>query len=162
MTLISWVTTALYFGPMSMMTKVLWLIHIQLWSGFKRNQSLCKAKHFDLYYCTHICFVWLIKDWFNLFRVEVNPSLKRLNSQISHVCSLLRQMVSCLLFLKGHRLDIVCCVKLQEREEVKKDSLLFLFFKKLYAPFLLKDWVRPLIVSHSSHANSCTLMPFVW
>lgn len=63
------------------------------------------------------------------------------------------EMVSCLLFLKGNRLDIVCCVKLQEGEEVKKDSFLFLFFEKIYAPCLLKNWVRPVIVSHFSHAN---------
>lgn len=61
--------------------------------------------------------------------------------------------MSCLSSLKGNRLDIVCCVKLQDREEVKKDSFLFLFFKKIYAPFLLKDWVRPFVVSHSSHAE---------
>lgn len=41
----------------------------------------------------------------------------------------------------------MCCVKLPEREEVKKDSFLFRFFKKIYAPFVLKDWVRPFIVS---------------
>lgn len=52
------------------------------------------------------------------------------------------------LFLKGNRLDIVCCVKLPEGEAVKKDSFLFLFFKKIYAPFILKDWVRPFVVSN--------------
>lgn len=44
-------------------------------------------------------------------------------------------------------MDIVCCVKIQG-EEVKKDSFLFLFFKKIYAPFILKDWVRPFVVSN--------------
>uniref|UniRef100_H3DBI8 Niemann-Pick disease, type C1 n=1 Tax=Tetraodon nigroviridis TaxID=99883 RepID=H3DBI8_TETNG len=63
--------------------------------------------------------------------------------------------ISCFVSLLGldasrqedNRLDIVCCVKLQDREEVKKDSFLFLFFKKIYAPFLLKDWVRPFVVA---------------
>eukprot|EP00066_Takifugu_rubripes_P008881 XP_003975414.1 PREDICTED: Niemann-Pick C1 protein [Takifugu rubripes] len=47
---------------------------------------------------------------------------------------------------EGNRMDIVCCVKIQG-EEVKKDSFLFLFFKKIYAPFILNDWVRPFVVA---------------
>lgn len=80
---------------------------------------------------------------------------------MSHIFGLLREMVL-FLFLKDNRLDIVCCVKLQDREEVKKDSFLFLFFKKIYAPFLLKDWVRPFVVSHPGHANSCALVQLAW
>lgn len=30
---------------------------------------------------------------------------------------------------------------------MKTDSFLFRFFKKVYAPFILKEWVRPIIVS---------------
>uniref|UniRef100_A0A3Q3WSC2 SSD domain-containing protein n=1 Tax=Mola mola TaxID=94237 RepID=A0A3Q3WSC2_MOLML len=48
---------------------------------------------------------------------------------------------------EGNRLDIVCCVKLQEGEQIKRESCLFLFFKKVYAPFILKDWVRPIVVA---------------
>lgn len=63
-------------------------------------------------------------------------------------------MMPRLLFLKGNRMDIVCCVKIQG-EEVKKDSFLFLFFKKIYAPFILNDWVRPIVVSN---LQSCLLL----
>ncbi|XP_047225004.1 NPC intracellular cholesterol transporter 1 [Girardinichthys multiradiatus] len=48
---------------------------------------------------------------------------------------------------EGNRLDICCCVKLPERREVKTEGLLFRFFKKVYSPFILKEWVRPIIVA---------------
>ncbi|MED6236918.1 NPC intracellular cholesterol transporter 1 [Ataeniobius toweri] len=48
---------------------------------------------------------------------------------------------------EGNRLDICCCVKLPERQEVKTEGLLFRFFKKVYSPFILKEWVRPIIVA---------------
>ncbi|XP_047446163.1 NPC intracellular cholesterol transporter 1 [Mugil cephalus] len=48
---------------------------------------------------------------------------------------------------EGNRLDILCCVKLPEGQEAKTDSLLFRFFKKVYAPFVLKEWMRPIIVA---------------
>ncbi|KAM9845012.1 NPC intracellular cholesterol transporter 1 [Aulostomus maculatus] len=48
---------------------------------------------------------------------------------------------------EGNRLDIICCVKLPEGQETKTDSLLFRFFKKIYAPFVLKEWVRPIVVA---------------
>ncbi|KAM9322799.1 NPC intracellular cholesterol transporter 1 [Pholidichthys leucotaenia] len=48
---------------------------------------------------------------------------------------------------EGNRLDILCCVKLEESHEVKTDGCLFRFFKKVYAPFILKEWVRPFIVA---------------
>uniref|UniRef100_A0A8C4F214 Niemann-Pick disease, type C1 n=1 Tax=Dicentrarchus labrax TaxID=13489 RepID=A0A8C4F214_DICLA len=51
---------------------------------------------------------------------------------------------------EGNRLDIICCVKLPEGQEAKTESFLFRFFKKVYAPFILKEWVRPIIVSTSS------------
>lgn len=40
-------------------------------------------------------------------------------------------------------------MKLADSEELKRDSFLFSFFKKVYAPFVLKEWVRPIIVSNS-------------
>uniref|UniRef100_A0A8C2XCL0 Niemann-Pick disease, type C1 n=1 Tax=Cyclopterus lumpus TaxID=8103 RepID=A0A8C2XCL0_CYCLU len=48
---------------------------------------------------------------------------------------------------EGNRLDIFCCAKLPDGQEEKKDSFLFQFFRKIFAPFLLKEWVRPIIVS---------------
>nr|XP_057922980.1 NPC intracellular cholesterol transporter 1 [Doryrhamphus excisus] len=63
--------------------------------------------------------------------------------------------ISCFVSLLGldlrrqeaNRLDIICCVKLPEGQEQKVDSILFRFFKKCYAPFILKEWVRPIIVA---------------
>lgn len=48
---------------------------------------------------------------------------------------------------EGNRLDIVCCVKLAEGQEVKTDGFLFSFFKKIYAPFILTEWVRPVVIA---------------
>ncbi|XP_046884533.1 LOW QUALITY PROTEIN: NPC intracellular cholesterol transporter 1 [Hypomesus transpacificus] len=47
----------------------------------------------------------------------------------------------------GNRLDILCCVKLPEGQEEKTDGFLYRFFKKVYAPFLMKEWVRPIVVA---------------
>ncbi|KAK7945472.1 hypothetical protein WMY93_001200 [Mugilogobius chulae] len=63
--------------------------------------------------------------------------------------------ISCFVSLLGldakrqqeNRLDILCCVKLRESQETKTDGCLFSFFKKIYAPFVLKDWVRPIVVA---------------
>uniref|UniRef100_A0AAY5ECK4 SSD domain-containing protein n=1 Tax=Electrophorus electricus TaxID=8005 RepID=A0AAY5ECK4_ELEEL len=63
--------------------------------------------------------------------------------------------ISCFVSLLGldvqrqerNRLDILCCVKLSDASEEKTDGVLFYFFKKMYAPFVLKDWVRPLVVA---------------
>ncbi|CAJ1072507.1 NPC intracellular cholesterol transporter 1 [Xyrichtys novacula] len=63
--------------------------------------------------------------------------------------------ISCFVSLLGldakrqeaNRLDILCCVKLPEGQETKTDSFLFWFFKKIYAPFVLTEWVRPIIVA---------------
>ncbi|KAM4687373.1 NPC intracellular cholesterol transporter 1 [Discoglossus pictus] len=48
-----------------------------------------------------------------------------------------------------NRLDVLCCVPgcRRTRGTEKSHSYLFLFFKKLYAPFLMKDWIRPIVVS---------------
>ncbi|XP_069076123.1 NPC intracellular cholesterol transporter 1 [Pleurodeles waltl] len=47
------------------------------------------------------------------------------------------------------RLDILCCVKGCDESSggAKSENCLFLFFKKLYAPLLLKDWMRPIVIS---------------
>ncbi|XP_053570950.1 NPC intracellular cholesterol transporter 1 [Bombina bombina] len=48
-----------------------------------------------------------------------------------------------------NRLDILCCVPgcKRNRGAEQSNSFLFLFFKKLYAPLLMKDWMRPLVIS---------------
>uniref|UniRef100_A0A4W6C657 Niemann-Pick disease, type C1 n=1 Tax=Lates calcarifer TaxID=8187 RepID=A0A4W6C657_LATCA len=69
---------------------------------------------------------------------------------------------------EGNRLDIICCVKLPERQETKTDGFLFWFFKKVYAPFILKEWVRPIIVSTSATHSHLSLefsqgqLPLPW
>uniref|UniRef100_A0A3B5AWE7 NPC intracellular cholesterol transporter 1 n=1 Tax=Stegastes partitus TaxID=144197 RepID=A0A3B5AWE7_9TELE len=63
--------------------------------------------------------------------------------------------ISCFVSLLGldakrqeeNRLDIICCVKLPEGQETNTDGFLFRFFKKVFAPFILKEWVRPIIVA---------------
>ncbi|KAH0617771.1 hypothetical protein JD844_016346 [Phrynosoma platyrhinos] len=48
-----------------------------------------------------------------------------------------------------NRYDILCCIK--GGEEISSaqhsESVLFLFFKNIYSPFLLKDWMRPIVIS---------------
>uniref|UniRef100_A0A8D0H7N3 NPC intracellular cholesterol transporter 1 n=1 Tax=Sphenodon punctatus TaxID=8508 RepID=A0A8D0H7N3_SPHPU len=48
-----------------------------------------------------------------------------------------------------NRLDILCCIKTDEETSSVEhsESVLFLFFKNIYAPSLLKDWVRPIVIS---------------
>ncbi|XP_033993740.1 NPC intracellular cholesterol transporter 1 [Trematomus bernacchii] len=48
---------------------------------------------------------------------------------------------------EANRLDIFCCAKLPEGQQAKTDSYLFRFFKKIFAPFILKEWLRPIIVA---------------
>lgn len=47
------------------------------------------------------------------------------------------------------RLDILCCVPgcKKDRSTEKPKSWLFLFFKKVYAPLLMKDWIRPIVMA---------------
>ncbi|XP_070796687.1 NPC intracellular cholesterol transporter 1 isoform X1 [Pituophis catenifer annectens] len=50
---------------------------------------------------------------------------------------------------ESNRCDVLCCIK--GREEISSShhskSMLFQFFKNIYSPFLLKDWMRPIIIS---------------
>ncbi|CAH2284946.1 Niemann-Pick C1 [Pelobates cultripes] len=48
-----------------------------------------------------------------------------------------------------NRLDILCCVPgcKRDRGAKKSESWVFLFFKKLFSPLLMKDWVRPIVIS---------------
>uniref|UniRef100_A0A672H4P8 SSD domain-containing protein n=1 Tax=Salarias fasciatus TaxID=181472 RepID=A0A672H4P8_SALFA len=47
---------------------------------------------------------------------------------------------------EGNRPDIFCCAKLPATQETRTEGFLFRFFKKAYAPFVLKEWVRPVVV----------------
>uniref|UniRef100_A0A8C7IBG8 Niemann-Pick disease, type C1 n=1 Tax=Oncorhynchus kisutch TaxID=8019 RepID=A0A8C7IBG8_ONCKI len=60
---------------------------------------------------------------------------------------------------EGNRLDIVCCVKLPVGQEERTDGFLFHFFKKVYAPFILKEWVRPIVVSADIGLDQKLSMP---
>ncbi|XP_015710907.1 NPC intracellular cholesterol transporter 1 [Coturnix japonica] len=48
-----------------------------------------------------------------------------------------------------NRLDILCCIKGSEemRGVQRSESILFLFFKNFYSPYLLKDWMRPIVIA---------------
>lgn len=48
---------------------------------------------------------------------------------------------------EGNRLDILCCATLPEGQETITYSFLFRFFKKVFAPFILTEWVRVIIVA---------------
>lgn len=60
---------------------------------------------------------------------------------------------SCICFSQANRVDIFCCVKLPEAQQAKSEGCLFQFFKKIYAPFILMDWVRPLVVRLCEQTN---------
>uniref|UniRef100_A0A8C8SLW0 NPC intracellular cholesterol transporter 1 n=1 Tax=Pelusios castaneus TaxID=367368 RepID=A0A8C8SLW0_9SAUR len=48
-----------------------------------------------------------------------------------------------------NQMDILCCIKGGEEESrvQNSESILLLFFKDLYSPLLLKDWMRPIVIS---------------
>ncbi|XP_038248354.1 NPC intracellular cholesterol transporter 1 [Dermochelys coriacea] len=48
-----------------------------------------------------------------------------------------------------NQMDILCCIKGREEESrvQHSESILLLFFKDLYSPCLLKDWMRPIVIS---------------
>ncbi|XP_070533114.1 NPC intracellular cholesterol transporter 1-like [Ptychodera flava] len=44
------------------------------------------------------------------------------------------------------RLDVCCCVPTAKKEPVpKEDGILYSFMTKYYAPFLMKNWLRPIV-----------------
>ncbi|XP_055993909.1 NPC intracellular cholesterol transporter 1 isoform X2 [Sorex fumeus] len=48
------------------------------------------------------------------------------------------------------RLDILCCTSIADDDGTSvqaSESFLFRFFRKSYAPFLLKDWMRPIVIA---------------
>jgi len=50
--------------------------------------------------------------------------------------------------IQANRVDVACCVQLDKDENLEKtDGLLYTIFKRFYAPALLTDWVRPIVVS---------------
>ncbi|NXO89412.1 NPC1 protein, partial [Certhia brachydactyla] len=50
---------------------------------------------------------------------------------------------------ESNRLDILCCIKSSEETGgvQRSESMLFLFFKNLFSPYLLKDWMRPIVIA---------------
>uniref|UniRef100_A0A4W3IQ26 Niemann-Pick disease, type C1 n=1 Tax=Callorhinchus milii TaxID=7868 RepID=A0A4W3IQ26_CALMI len=48
---------------------------------------------------------------------------------------------------ESNRLDIFCCAKQKSINTDHSDGFLFRFFKHIYAPFLLNDWVRLIVMS---------------
>ncbi|XP_043921296.1 NPC intracellular cholesterol transporter 1 isoform X2 [Protopterus annectens] len=48
---------------------------------------------------------------------------------------------------ESNRIDILCCIKQSTEEQKNTDGCLFKFFKYIYAPFVLKNWVRPIVIS---------------
>ncbi|XP_051878695.1 NPC intracellular cholesterol transporter 1 [Pristis pectinata] len=48
---------------------------------------------------------------------------------------------------ESNRMDIVCCVKQEAVHTDSSEELLFRCFKYIYAPFLLTNWVRPIVIS---------------
>ncbi len=47
---------------------------------------------------------------------------------------------------ESNRYDLMCCVKAAKRETGDTEGSLFKVFKYLYAPFLMRPWVRPAVV----------------
>lgn len=47
---------------------------------------------------------------------------------------------------ENNRYDIICCVKADKKETKSSEGMLYKVFKDLYAPFLMKKWVRPLTI----------------
>uniref|UniRef100_UPI00398E95F7 NPC intracellular cholesterol transporter 1 isoform X1 n=1 Tax=Pristiophorus japonicus TaxID=55135 RepID=UPI00398E95F7 len=49
---------------------------------------------------------------------------------------------------ESNRMDILCCVKKEKKVDASNsEELLFKCFKRIYAPFLLTNWVRPVVIS---------------
>jgi Niemann-Pick C1 protein len=44
------------------------------------------------------------------------------------------------------RFDILCCLKGDKNEESSGDGMIYNFFKHYYGPFLMKKWVRALVM----------------
>ncbi|OWF43470.1 Niemann-Pick C1 protein [Mizuhopecten yessoensis] len=47
---------------------------------------------------------------------------------------------------ESHRYDMCCCVQLHEEKSEKSEGWLFRVVKDYYSHFLLKEWVRPIVV----------------
>ena len=67
--------------------------------------------------------------------------------------------------IASNRPDIVCCVPLPKNEddyEENHESILFLFMKNCYAPFILHKYMRMLVVGVRGHIDldSITLIFF--
>ena len=53
------------------------------------------------------------------------------------------------LILQNNKIDMVCCITADTKQDKneKYEGYLFLFMKNYYAPWLMKEWVRPIVVS---------------
>ena len=52
--------------------------------------------------------------------------------------------------IASNRLDLICCVRLPQNEDNYEDnheSILLLFMKNCYAPFILNKYIRMIVVS---------------
>ena len=50
------------------------------------------------------------------------------------------------LFKENNRFDIICCYKSSKKDNETNEGMLFKLFKHIYAPFLLKKWVRAAVM----------------
>ena len=50
------------------------------------------------------------------------------------------------IYLFFARWDILCCVRGSKKDRENSEGMLYRLFKHLYAPFLLKKWVRAAVI----------------
>ena len=56
---------------------------------------------------------------------------------------------------QSNQMDLLCCIKQKDNDAPREqESLLYQFMKKFYAPFLLSDIVRPVVVCDVLHIGS--------
>ena len=58
-----------------------------------------------------------------------------------------------LIFLaQENRYDICCCIKQPTKEALEKsEGILYILMNEYYSHFLLKEWVRPIVVSEERY-----------
>ena len=60
------------------------------------------------------------------------------------------QFLTNCLCVQANRLDLCCCVKPGSKDKPdKQEGLLYTFVKDFYSHFIMKEWVRPIVVSAS-------------
>ena len=65
--------------------------------------------------------------------------------------------------IASNRVDLVCCIRLgkDEENEEHQESLLFLFMKNCYAPFLLHKFVRLSVVCEKLNTECVVILRVV-